>query len=73
MKKITPTHVERLGYDWFYVERIEEAEICVGAKVGDLCVEVFDTHDDRLKEYSNFLDWVPHFFNKRRILYYFRV
>lgn len=73
MKKITQTHVERLGYKSFYVEIINEAERCVDAKIGDLCVELFDAHDDRLKAYSNYIGWVPHFFNKRRILYYFRV
>ena len=73
MKNITQTHVNRLGYKSFYVEIINEAEKCVDAQIGDLCVELFDKHDDRLKAYDNFVGWVPHFFNNRRILYYFRV
>lgn len=68
--KATPAHFDRLRYKWKKVEVITENERCVEAKVGDYCVELSE-RDERLEKYDNYIGWVPHFFSRTRIFYYF--
>lgn len=70
MAKATSRHIERLGYEWSVVTEIDETARCVDAEVGDMRVELRE-RDERLEEYENYRGWVPFFFNKTRILYYF--
>lgn len=72
MKIITPRHIDRLGYKWSIVEKTQEAENCVGAEVGDIRVEIPLARNELLETYDNFLGWVPHFFNRTKLLYYFK-
>ena len=67
MAKATPAHFDRLRYRWTIVEQIGECELCVGAKVGDYCVELNNQRDGRLEKYENYIGWVPYFFKRTNL------